>query len=60
MDGNGQVGQFCFSTSLKCEWSHDVNNRLLALSYHEKFVTKEIWEEAKALDARIKARISCQ
>jgi len=47
-----------FLTGLECEWSHDVNNRLLALSYHEKFVSKEIWEEAKALEARRKARIS--
>ncbi|KAJ3562296.1 hypothetical protein NP233_g9665 [Leucocoprinus birnbaumii] len=30
--------------------------RLLALSYHEKFVTKQIWEETKALEARRKAR----
>lgn len=47
-----------FSTGLKCERSHDVNNRLLALSYHEKLVTKEMWEEAKALETRRKARIS--
>ncbi|KAF9452815.1 hypothetical protein P691DRAFT_803108 [Macrolepiota fuliginosa MF-IS2] len=30
--------------------------RLLALSYHESLVTKDVWEEAKALEARRKAR----
>lgn len=34
-----------------------VHDRLLALSYHEQFVTKEIWEETKALEARRKARM---
>ena len=48
------------STGLECERSHDVYYRLLALSYHERFVTKEIWEEAKALEAKRKARIVLQ
>ncbi|KXN90462.1 Mini-chromosome maintenance complex-binding protein [Leucoagaricus sp. SymC.cos] len=34
-----------------------ITARLLALSYHEPFVTTEIWEETKALEARRKARI---
>lgn len=42
--------------------SDDLINRmmtakLLALSYHEKIVTKDIWEETKALEARRKARL---
>lgn len=53
-DDGGKVRNY----SCRCRWGTDaMAGRLYALSMHEKELTIEVWERAKAFDERRKARL---